>query len=257
VRDHIAEMLTTSEETVDFEPGTVVLIGGGPGDPELITVKGRRLLGNADVVVADRLGPALLLDELRPEVELIDVAKLPYGPAAQQEEINRILVDRARQGKRVVRLKGGDPFVFGRGSEEVLACAEAGLKVTVVPGISSPIAVPAVAGIPVTHRGVAHEFTVVSGHLAPGDPGSLVNWAALAQMTGTLVIMMGLKNLASIVDTLVASGRNPATPAAIIQEGTTSHERTVSGTLAELPVLASDLRPPAIVVVGEVVTVLG
>lgn len=257
VRDNIAEMLTTAEETVDFEPGTVVLIGGGPGDPELITVKGRRLLGNADVVVADRLGPALLLDELRPEVELIDVAKLPYGPAAQQEEINRLLVDRAQQGKRVVRLKGGDPFVFGRGSEEVLACAQAGLKVTVVPGVSSPIAVPAVAGIPVTHRGVTHEFTVVSGHLAPGDPGSLVNWAALAQMKGTLVIMMGLKNLASIVDVLLANGRDPATPAAVIQEGTTSHERTLSGTLAELPELGGTLRPPAIVVIGNVVTVLG
>ena len=149
----------------------VALVGAGPGDPELITVKGRRLLAEADVVVADRLVPGLLLDELRPDVELVDAAKIPYGPARTQEEINRILVDRARPGKFVVRLKGGDPYVFGRGGEEVLACAEAGVPVTVVPGVTSAIAAPAAAGIPVTHRGVAHEFTVVSGHVAAGRPG--------------------------------------------------------------------------------------
>lgn len=257
VRDRISETLSVEQDTVDMENGTVALVGGGPGDPELITVKGRRLLSKADVVVADRLGPMLLLDELRPEVELIDVAKLPYGPAAQQEEINRILVQRAQQGKRVVRLKGGDPFVFGRGSEEVLACAEAGVKVIVVPGVSSPVSVPAIAGIPVTHRGVTHEFTVVSGHLAPDDPGSLVNWAALAKMRGTLVIMMGLKNLPSIVDTLIREGRDPATPAAIIQEGSTPHERRVRGELATVAQLSAGLRPPAIVVIGDVVNVLG
>ncbi len=257
VRDRISETLSVEQDTVEMEKGTVALVGGGPGDPELITVKGRRLLSKADVVVADRLGPMLLLDELRPEVELIDVAKLPYGPAAQQEEINRILVDRAQQGKRVVRLKGGDPFVFGRGSEEVLACAEAGVKVIVVPGVSSPVSVPAIAGIPVTHRGVTHEFTVVSGHLAPDDPGSLVNWAALAKMRGTLVIMMGLKNLPSIVDTLIREGRDPATPAAVIQEGTTPHERRVRGELATLAQMSAGLRPPAIVVIGDVVNVLG
>ncbi len=257
VRDRISETLSVEQDTVEMEKGTVALVGGGPGDPELITVKGRRLLSKADVVVADRLGPMLLLDELRPEVELIDVAKLPYGPAAQQEEINRILVDRAQQGKRVVRLKGGDPFVFGRGSEEVLACAEAGVKVIVVPGVSSPVSVPAIAGIPVTHRGVTHEFTVVSGHLAPDDPGSLVNWAALAKMRGTLVIMMGLKNLPSIVDTLIREGRDPATPAAVIQEGTTPNERRVRGELATLAQMSAGLRPPAIVVIGDVVNVLG
>jgi uroporphyrin-III C-methyltransferase/precorrin-2 dehydrogenase/sirohydrochlorin ferrochelatase len=241
---------------VEAVKGSVALVGGGPGDPELITVKGRRLLNSADVVVADRLAPGMLLDELRPEVELVDVAKLPYGPAAQQEEINRILIDRARRGLFVVRLKGGDPFVFGRGGEEAIACAEAGVAVTVVPGVTSAIAVPAMAGVPVTHRGVTHDFTVVSGHLAPGDPGSLVNWPAMAKLSGTLVILMGLRQLASIVDTLVAGGRDPATPAAIVQEGTTQYQHVVRGKLADLPTMSNGLRPPAIVVIGEVVSAL-
>jgi uroporphyrin-III C-methyltransferase/precorrin-2 dehydrogenase/sirohydrochlorin ferrochelatase len=257
VRDQLAAALASgSADVADRPKGTVALIGGGPGDPELITVKGRRLLQQADVVVADRLAPGLLLDELRPEVELIDVAKLPYGPAAQQEEINKILVDRARQGLFVVRLKGGDPYVFGRGGEEAIACLEAGVPLTVVPGVTSAIAVPAVAGIPVTHRGVAHEFTVVSGHLAPSDPQSLVDWEALARLRGTLVILMGLRHLPSIVDSLLAHGRPSDTPAAIVHEGTTAHEITVRATLADLPTLASELRPPAIVVIGEVVSVL-
>ncbi len=184
----------------------MALVGAGPGDPELITVKGRRLLAEADVVVADRLVPGLLLDELRPDVELVDAAKIPYGPARTQEEINRILVDRARPGQFVVRLKGGDPYVFGRGGEEAIACAAAGVPVTVVPGVTSAIAAPAVAGIPVTHRGVAHEFTVVSGHVPPDDPASLVDWPALARMRGTLVVLMGLKNLPAIAAALVAAG---------------------------------------------------
>src|SRR3954470_23179350 len=172
-------------------PG-VALVGGGPGDPDLITVRGRRLLAEADVVVADRLGPRGLLDELAADVEIIDASKIPYGRALAQEAINEVLVDRAKAGKFVVRLKGGDPFVFGRGFEEVLACAEAGVPCSVVPGITSAISVPALAGIPVTHRGVAHEFTVVSGHVAPDHPKSLVDWAALGRMTGTLVILMGI-----------------------------------------------------------------
>lgn len=258
VRDRIASLLAVDSDTVDSSvKGTVALVGGGPGDPELITVKGRRLLAAADVVVADRLAPGLLLDELRPEVELVDVAKLPYGPAAAQEEINRILVERARAGRFVVRLKGGDPYVFGRGGEELLACAQAGVPVIVVPGISSALAVPAAAGIPVTHRGVTHDFTVISGHLAPDDPESLVDWSALARMRGTLVILMGLKNLPAIVATLVEHGRAADTPAAIVQEGTTPDQLVVRGRLAELPTLADGLRPPAIVVIGDVVDVLG
>jgi uroporphyrin-III C-methyltransferase/precorrin-2 dehydrogenase/sirohydrochlorin ferrochelatase len=237
----------------DTLKGTVALVGGGPGDPELITVKGRRLLAAADVVVADRLVPGLLLDELRPDAELVDVAKLPYGPAAQQEEINKLLVEKAKAGKFVVRLKGGDPYVFGRGGEEAIACAEAGVRVLVVPGVTSAIAVPAAAGIPVTHRGVAHDFTVVSGHLAPGDPGSLVDWAALARMRGTLVILMGLRHLPSIAAALLAGGRDGRTRLALVQEGTTAFQKTAVGTLAGAEELAASFSPPAIVVIGDVV----
>ncbi|MBQ1045845.1 MULTISPECIES: uroporphyrinogen-III C-methyltransferase [unclassified Micromonospora] len=238
--------------------GRVALVGAGPGDPELITVKGWRLLTEAEVVVADRLVPGLLLDELRPDVELVDASKIPYGPSRAQEEINRILVDRARAGKVVVRLKGGDPYVFGRGGEELLACAEAGVPVTVVPGVTSAVAVPEVAGVPVTHRGVAHEFTVVSGHVAPDSPTSLVRWEALAGLRGTLVILMGLKNLAAISATLVAHGKPAQTPAAVIQEGTTAGQRTLRSTLAAVAadVEAAALRPPAIVVIGDVVHAL-
>jgi uroporphyrin-III C-methyltransferase / precorrin-2 dehydrogenase / sirohydrochlorin ferrochelatase len=239
-------------------PGRVALVGAGPGDPELITVKGWRLLTEADVVVADRLVPGLLLDELRPDVELVDASKIPYGPSRAQEEINRILVDRALAGKVVVRLKGGDPYVFGRGGEELLACAEAGVPVTVVPGVTSAIAVPAVAGVPVTHRAVAHEFTVVSGHVAPDSPASLVRWESLAGLRGTLVILMGLKNLAAISATLVAYGRPAETPAAVVQEGTTGGQRLLRSTLGAVAqdVVAAGLRPPAVVVVGDVVDAL-
>lgn len=242
----------------DAPVGRVALVGAGPGDPELITVKGRRLLAEADVVVADRLVPGLLLDELRPEVELVDASKIPYGPSRAQEEINRIIVDRAKAGRVVVRLKGGDPYVFGRGGEEVIACAEAGVPVTVVPGVSSSIAAPAGAGIPVTHRGVAHEFTVVSGHVAPDNPASLVDWAALARMRGTLVVLMGLKNLAAITATLIANGRPGETPAAVVQEGTTGAQRSLRSTLAEVAgaVAQAGLRPPAVLVVGDVVTAI-
>ncbi|MGW8644858.1 uroporphyrinogen-III C-methyltransferase [Micromonospora chalcea] len=267
VRDAVRELLgrkgppltpAVEEGTPVNTGGRVALVGSGPGDPELITVKGWRLLTEAEVVVADRLVPGLLLDEMRPDVELVDASKIPYGPSRAQEEINRILVDRARAGKVVVRLKGGDPYVFGRGGEELLACAEAGVPVTVVPGVTSAIAVPEVAGVPVTHRGVAHEFTVVSGHLAPDAPASLVRWDALAGLRGTLVILMGLKNLAAISATLIAHGKPAYTPAAVIQEGTTSAQRTLRSTLGAVAadVEAAALRPPAIVVVGDVVHAL-
>ncbi|MET8090366.1 uroporphyrinogen-III C-methyltransferase [Micromonospora sp. NPDC005220] len=244
--------------TTGGQIGRVALVGAGPGDPELITVRGWRLLTEADVVVADRLVPGLLLDELRPDVELVDASKIPYGPSRAQEEINQILVDRALAGAFVVRLKGGDPYVFGRGGEELLACAAAGVPVTVVPGVTSSIAAPAAAGIPVTHRGVAHEFTVVSGHLAPDSPASLVRWDALAGLRGTLVILMGLKNLAAITATLIAHGRSPQTPAAVVQEATTGAQRVLRSTLGEVAadVLTADLRPPAVVVVGDVVAAL-
>ncbi|KAB1933388.1 uroporphyrinogen-III C-methyltransferase [Micromonospora sp. ALFpr18c] len=253
------EATGTTEATRGRRSGRVALVGAGPGDPELITVKGWRLLTEADVVVADRLVPGLLLDELRPDVELVDASKIPYGPSRAQEEINQILVDRALAGAFVVRLKGGDPYVFGRGGEELLACAEAGVPVTVVPGVTSSIAAPAAAGIPVTHRGVAHEFTVVSGHLAPDSPASLVRWDALAGLRGTLVILMGLKNLAAITETLIAHGRPPGTLAAVVQEATTGAQRVLRSTLGTVAadLVAAELRPPAVVVVGDVVEALG
>ncbi|AEB46841.1 MULTISPECIES: uroporphyrinogen-III C-methyltransferase [Micromonospora] len=248
----------TPVNTPTGAPGRVALVGAGPGDPELVTVRGWRLLTEADVVVADRLVPGLLLDELRTGVELVDASKIPYGPARTQEEINRILVDRALAGAFVVRLKGGDPYVFGRGGEELLACAAAGVPVTVVPGVTSSIAAPAAAGIPVTHRAVAHEFTVVSGHVAPDSAASLVRWDALAALRGTLVILMGLKNLPAITATLLRHGRPADTPAAVVQEATTGAQRTLRSTLGEVAgdVAAAGVRPPAVVVVGDVVGVL-
>ncbi|GAB3943867.1 uroporphyrinogen-III C-methyltransferase [Micromonospora vulcania] len=270
VRDAIRDLLGARKGTLltpaveegslpNAQPGgRVALVGAGPGDPELITVKGWRLLTEADVVVADRLVPGLLLDELRADVELVDASKIPYGPSRAQEEINRILVDRALAGAFVVRLKGGDPYVFGRGGEELLACAAAGVPVTVVPGVTSSIAAPAAAGIPVTHRSVAHEFTVVSGHLAPDAPASLVRWEALAGLRGTLVILMGLKNLAAITATLIAHGRSPQTPTAVVQEATTGAQRSLRSTLGAVAAdaVAANLRPPAVVVVGDVVGTL-
>ncbi|MGW6917074.1 uroporphyrinogen-III C-methyltransferase [Kitasatospora sp. NPDC054939] len=236
----------------------VALVGGGPGDPDLITVRGRRLLADADVVVADRLAPRELLAELPEHVEVIDASKIPYGRFMAQEAINRTLVEHAKAGKFVVRLKGGDPYVFGRGGEELLACAEAGLPVTVVPGISSSISVPAAAGVPVTHRGMTHEFTVISGHVGPSDPRSLVNWEAAAQMTGTLVLLMAVDKIGEIAAKLVACGRSADTPVAVVQEGTTAAQRRIDATLGTVAdtVAAEQVKPPAVIVVGDVVGVL-
>jgi uroporphyrin-III C-methyltransferase/precorrin-2 dehydrogenase/sirohydrochlorin ferrochelatase len=260
VRDEILSALRDGVIDADAHrdrSAGVVLVGGGPGDPELVTVAARRALSEADVVVADRLAPRELLGELSSEVELVDVAKLPRGRAASQEEINRVIVERAREGKRVVRFKGGDPFVFGRGYEEAIACAEAGVPCTVVPGVTSAISVPAAAGIPVTHRGVAHEFTVVSGHVPPDHESSLVDWDALARMRGTVVLLMAVQNLAAIAERLMAGGRRGSTPVAVVAEGTMPGERMVLSTLDAVAasVEREDVRPPAIVVVGEVVAV--
>ncbi|TQF02129.1 uroporphyrinogen-III C-methyltransferase [Kitasatospora acidiphila] len=238
-------------------PG-VALVGGGPGDPDLITVRGRRLLADADVVVADRLAPRELLAELPPHVEVIDAAKIPYGRQMAQEAINRALVEHAKAGKFVVRLKGGDPYVFGRGGEELLACVEAGIPVTVVPGISSSISVPAAVGIPVTHRGLTQEFTVISGHVAPEDPRSLVNWDAAAGLGGTLVLLMAVERIGAIAAKLVAAGRSADTPVAVVQEGTTAAQRRIDATLGTVAetVVAEGVRPPAVIVIGEVVRIL-
>ncbi|WP_406001923.1 uroporphyrinogen-III C-methyltransferase [Streptomyces sp. NBC_00829] len=260
VRDAIVEGLRDGSLAAPHHrtrtPG-VALVGGGPGDPDLITVRGRRLLAEADVVIADRLGPRDLLDELPPHVEVIDAAKIPYGRFMAQEAINNALIEHAKAGKAVVRLKGGDPFVFGRGMEEAEALAEAGIPCTVVPGISSSISVPGAVGIPVTHRGVAHEFTVVSGHVAPDDERSLVDWASLAKLRGTLVVLMGVDKIGAIARALVAHGKSAGTPVALVQEGTTASQRRVDatlGTVAEV-VRAEDVRPPAVIVIGDVVTV--
>ena len=238
----------------DVVPGGVALVGGGPGDPELITVRGRRLLAHADVVVADRLAPPELLAELPPHVEIIDAAKIPYGRAMAQDAINAVLIEKARAGQFVVRLKGGDPFVFARGYEEVLALTEAGIPVTVVPGVTSAIAVPALAGVPVTHRAVNHEFVVVSGHLAPDNPESLVNWDALAKLSGTLVLLMAVERMELFAAALRDGGRPADTPVLVVQHGTTSAERTVRATLADVAERLRDegIRPPAIIVIGPV-----
>ncbi len=259
IRDQIVDGLRDGALPLhphDRTPG-VVLVGGGPGDPGLVTVAARRALSEADVVVADRLAPRELLSELSPDVELVDVAKLPRGRAAVQEEINRLLLDRARAGKRVVRFKGGDSFVYGRGYEELLACAEAKVPCTVIPGVTSALAVPALAGIPVTHRGVAHDFSVVSGHLPPDHPDSLVDWDGLARLRGTVVLLMAVQNLAAIAERLLTAGRPQSTPVAVLVEGSMPTERTVLSTLGAVAADArrEEVRAPAVVVVGDVVAV--
>lgn len=234
--------------------GQVALVGGGPGDSGLITVRGRQLLRLADVVIVDHLAPTELLHELDPDVEIIDAGKLPYGRAMAQERINDLLVDRAKQGFFVVRLKGGDPYIFGRGYEELQELLDADVPVQVVPGITSAISVPATVGIPVTMRGVNHDFTVVSGHVPPGHPKSLVNWEALGKMNGTLVVIMGVKNGPKIAASLIEFGRDPQTPAAIIQEGTTANQRQVRCTLGTLGESLDEqgIQPPAVLIIGDV-----
>jgi len=234
----------------------VALVGGGPGDPGLITVRGRQLLSEADVVVTDRLAPQALLDELPPDVAVIDAAKIPGGTAMGQDRINAVLIEHARAGRFVVRLKGGDPFVFGRGGEELLACLRAGVPVTVVPGVTSAVAVPSAAGVPVTHRGMAQEFHVVSAHVPPDDAESTVNWAALAASSGTLVLLMATERLQTVARTLIRHGRPPTTPAAVVADGTLPTQRTVVATLHTVAgqAAAAGIRPPAVVVVGDVVS---
>ncbi|QLL09270.1 uroporphyrinogen-III C-methyltransferase [Mycobacterium vicinigordonae] len=254
IREALQQGLISAENS-DVVGGSVALVGGGPGDPELITVRGRRLLAQADVVVTDRLAPPELLAELGPHIEVIDAAKIPYGRAMAQDAINAVLIERARAGKFVVRLKGGDPFVFARGFEEVQACAEAGIPVTVVPGVTSAIAVPAAAGVPVTHRAVNHEFVVVSGHLAPDHPESLVNWDALAALTGTIVLLMAVERIELFAAALLKGGRPAETPVLVVQHGTTAAQLSLRATLADTPekIRAEGIRPPAIIVIGPVV----
>jgi uroporphyrinogen III methyltransferase/synthase len=232
----------------------VVLVGAGPGDPDLITVKGLRWLRRADVVVYDQLvGPALL-EEAPAEALRIFAGKSSGRHYLEQSAINAILIHHAEAGRLVIRLKGGDPFVFGRGGEEVLACARAGVTVEVVPGVSSALAVPAAAGIPVTHRGLASSFAVVTGHEDPGKPESAVAWERLAAAVDTLVILMGVGVFPRIALRLLAAGRSAATPVAVIHRGTTEEEETLVGTLGDIAVLAAQLQSPAVIVIGEAVT---
>lgn len=249
----VGELAHGPRDSTATEPGTgrVVLVGGGPGDPDLITVRGLRELLDADVVVTDRLGPTALLTTLPAGVEVVDVGKNPRGPGTPQDAINALLVARAKAGQRVVRLKGGDSYVFGRGAEEVQACVDAGLGVHVVPGVSSVTAAPGLAGIPLTHRGLAQHFVVVSGHLPPGDSRSGVDWAAVALAGGTLVLLMAVEHRAAIAAALIAGGKDPMTPVAVVEDASTATQSVAVTTLAALG--AQQVRPPAVFVVGAVV----
>lgn len=250
VRDRAEALIAAAmdEEVLPKATGTVYLIGAGPGDPKLITVRGLECLRSADVVVYDRLGTSELIQEARPGAELVDAGKTAGNHPMPQAEINRLLVERAEAGKVVARLKGGDPFVFGRGGEEAEVLAERGIRFEVVPGVSSAIAAPAYAGIPVTHRGVASSFTVVAGHGA----GPVTDWTA---PDGTVVFLMGLGNLGPITRRLLEQGRPPETPVAVISSASCPDQKTVTGTLASIEALvaAADVTSPAVIVVGEVV----
>jgi uroporphyrin-III C-methyltransferase / precorrin-2 dehydrogenase / sirohydrochlorin ferrochelatase len=259
LRDRCAEAVAAAarwegDGRAPHRGGLVSIIGGGPGDPGLITVTGWQRLRDANVVVTDRLAPLELLDQLAPDVEIIDAAKVPGGPATRQEQINRMLVDRARAGLRVARLKGGDPFVFGRGHEEVEACRAAGVPVEVVPGVTSAISVPAAAGIPVTHRGLSQGFCVVAGHASPTDPRCTVDWPALARSGLTLVLLMAIEHLDDTADALIAAGLDAATPSACVADGWTSRQRVVTAPLRDIAaaVNAAGLVNPAVIVIGEV-----
>ncbi len=230
-------------------PGTVFLVGAGPGAVDLITVKGLRCLRGADVVVYDRLVAPELLAEARPDATIIYAGKGPRCHTLDQTTINALLITHARQGKDVTRLKGGDPFIFGRGGEEALALAAARIPFEIVPGVTSAIAVPAYAGIPVTQRGVSAAVTIVTGH-----EGTSIDWEALAHLGGTIVVMMGVAALPAITAQLLAAGLAPTTPAAVIQQGTSLAQRVVSGDVAAIATLAADagLTSPAVTVIGVV-----
>ncbi|MCI4675821.1 uroporphyrinogen-III C-methyltransferase [Candidatus Mycolicibacterium alkanivorans] len=234
--------------------GRVTLVGGGPGDPGLMTIAGLDALRAADVVVADRLAPLSVLAGLGPAVKIIDVGKVPFGKATPQERINRILIEHAQAGNAVVRFKGGDSFLFGRGGEELIACVAAGVPVSVIPGVTSAFAVPACAGIPVTHRGVTQGVTVVSGHVPPDDPASTVDYEALARCGTTLVFLMAVSTLPAIAEALLGYGMAPETAAVTIADGTLAQQRTVRGTLSTIAkdVAVAGLMPPAITVIGSV-----
>lgn len=234
--------------------GRVTLVGGGPGDPGLLTIAGRDALARADVIVADRLAPVSVLPTVAPHALVIDAAKIPRGSRMEQCEINAHLINHALAGKAVVRLKGGDGFVFGRGGEEVDECVRAGITVDVIPGVSSAIGAPAAAMIPATHRGLTQGFTVISGHVPPEDPTSTVNYAALAQANTTIILMMAVANLSSITATLIDAGMSVHTPAAVIADGSLPSQREIRATLDTIADAArtAGIGPPATTVIGAV-----
>jgi uroporphyrin-III C-methyltransferase len=255
-RDHGVPAVSPSPVAIKRPAGvgTVILVGGGPGDPGLLTVAGLEAIAEADVIVCDRLAPLAALQHARPEAEIIEVAKIPRGAYTSQERINEILIEHASAGKTVVRLKGGDPFVFGRGGEEWQACAAADIPVTVIPGVTSATAAPALAGVPLTHRELTQGFTVISGHAAPGDPGSTLNWEALATANTTLVIMMGVATLPAITTELIKHGLAADTAAMTVADAGMPSQQSVRGTLADIAALTqrAGIKPPAITVIGAV-----
>jgi uroporphyrin-III C-methyltransferase len=233
--------------------GKVYIVGAGPGDSGLMTVRGLELLRAANIVVYDQLVNPALLQEASADAQKIFVGKSAGRHSIAQNDINEVLINYALQGCEVVRLKGGDPFVFGRGGEEAEALVNAGIPFEIVPGVSSALAVPAYAGIPLTHRNHASSFAVVTGHEAIKSK-SAVDWAKLATAVDTLVILMGLHNLAPIVAKLLENGRAPGTPAAVIHQGTTVHQNAVVGTLADIVEKSAGIQAPALIVVGDVVS---
>src|SRR6058998_1147979 len=239
--------------------GKVYLVGAGPGDQKLLTLRGKECLEQADVVLYDYLANPVLLDHVPAHAERIYVGRRGRGRYQDQANINRLLIERAREGKVVVRLKGGDPFVFGRGGEEAEAIAAAGLPFEIVPGVTSAVAVPAYAGIPVTHRTLASTVTFVAGHEDPTKPGTQLEWPKLASTSGTLVFMMGMKNLPLIVRQLLSEGRSPNQPVAAIRWGSKADQQTIVGTLVDIVAKAeaAHLEPPTVIVVGEVVRLRG
>lgn len=238
-----------------MKQGKVYLVGAGPGDPKLITLKGLECLRKADVVVYDRLASPALLGATRQDAELIYVGKEASTHTLPQEEINALLIQKAEEGKSVTRLKGGDPYVFGRGGEEAEALAERGIPFEVIPGVSSAIGVPAYAGIPLTHRNCTSTVAIITGREDQDKERSWIDWSKISTGAGTLVFLMGMKNLGQIVARLVANGRFADTPVAVVRWGTCAEQQTVTGTLADIEaeVARANLGPPAVVVVGEVV----
>ena len=245
--------------TKPIKPGKVFLVGAGPGDPRLLTLKGKECLEQADIVLYDYLANAVLLQYAPATAQRIYVGRRGRGQYQDQADINRLLIERAKDGNVVVRLKGGDPFVFGRGGEEAEAVAAAGIDFEIVPGVTAAVAVPAYAGIPVTHRTLASTVTFVAGHEDPTKPAAMLEWPKLASASGTLVFMMGMKNLPSIVGRLLSEGRLPDTPVAAIRWGTKAGQQTIVGTLADIVTRAeaAHLEPPTVIVVGEVVRLRG